>query len=117
MTNDEIENLTRSGSLASFIGAAIAALGTFVAYSDTHPFSSTVPGLVDALAMAVLGYGLRKKSRVCGVLLSVFIVAGSLTRMILTRGFGMSFVNIVILAFVIGGTIGAFKWHRLHAGA
>jgi hypothetical protein len=99
--------------VAAFIGAAILVLGAFIARSNAHPFLSTLLGLGDASIMAGLGYGLRRKSRVCGVLLVVFIVAGSLGRMIQAGTSSVSFVNLAILAFVIPGTIGTFRWRRV----
>lgn len=115
MTIKDIERLTHYGSLAAFIGAVINAFGFFLAISQQPiRYSAALSPIFDCLAFAGLGYGLRKKSRICGSLLSGLLILGEIIHVILAKSLWvLTQSEIWITGFVVMGTLGTFRWHRL----
>jgi hypothetical protein len=103
----------RYGSIAAFVAALLASL--IIAIGAAQRPESPLPFRAIAVIFAIigLGYGLRKRSRVCGSLLSVLLLGSIVWRMIETRELGTSSGGLIITFFVVMGTFAAFRWHRL----
>src|ERR1039458_5384868 len=89
MTKKEVEGIIRYGSLAAFIGAALCALGLVVAFTRPTKYPVLIAQSLDCLMFIGLGYGLKRKSRVCGLILSGALGATMVGRIIVARSFGV----------------------------
>jgi hypothetical protein len=111
MSKDEAEKFMHYGSLAAFIAALLGAL--IVALDVLQKPDAPLPaGIILYIALIVaLGFGLRKKSRVCGSLLSALLLVSMVWRMVTTRNLGTSLGGFAITFFIVLGTYAAFRWH------
>jgi hypothetical protein len=113
MTKTEAEKFMRYGSLAAFIAAILGSLMVVLGQMQKSDTPLPIGVILNIGVIAALGYGLRKRSRICGVLLSASLIATIVLRVFDTRSLGTSFGGFAITMFVFLGTIAAFRWHKL----
>ena len=113
MNKDDAAKFIRYGSIAAFVASFLGAL-TLVLTISVKPENSVPWGVIlNIIVIAALGYGLRKKSRICGSLLSTSLVATIVIGMIQTKSLGKSFGGLVITFFVCLGAFATFRWQKL----
>ena len=115
MNKNDAAKFIRYGSIAAFIAAFLGALTLIFAINVKTENLFPWGVILNILVIAALGYGLKKKSRICGSLLSISLLATIITSMIQTKNLGTSFGGLVITFFVCLGTFATFRWHKLSA--
>jgi hypothetical protein len=105
----------QGAAVCAFLVAGITALVAVIALSG----KSIIPGidawaLVDAAIFALLGFFLRRCSRIAAVItLALFIVER--VSMMASGGIAGLPLALILVVYFIGGARGAFAYHRLQA--
>ena len=113
MSKQEAERFIKYGSIAAFVAVALGAIVIGIVRVLKPDAPLPVASIVILVVIAALAYGLKRKNRVCGAVLSVLLIGSIVSRMIESRSIATSFGGLAIAFFVVVGTIAAFKWHKL----
>lgn len=108
------EQATKSAFGAAMVSAALTAILAILPLFGKAYLGFNLGNLSDVFLILALGYGVKKRSRVCAVLLLVYFVAGKLLLIAETSGNGgTNIVSGVIWGlFYVNGVRGAFAYHK-----
>jgi hypothetical protein len=109
---DEILKKIRQATIAAIISASLTMLFTLIAMAGTSFLGFSAWQLVDVGFIAVLAYGIHKKSRVCALIMLLYFIASKVY--MVTQGGGKPTGVVVALIFLYYyglGVQGTFQYH------
>lgn len=109
---ENVERAVKEAFVASVISAVLTAVISILPLFGKSLLSFNYASLVDAVLILALGWGIKRKSRSCAILLLVYFVIAKIDLAIETSGKNLSFMTFVFFLCYLNGARGAFAYHR-----